>query len=292
MRLLNIRNILVATEPNDTAPAHVLAASRLAEAAGAALHAVFVATSSDGAERSAARLAEAKAAMMAMFGRAGAHVEDTRIHLLEGDPAPAIGSLADRLRADVIVLGPHRGARIAGRALGGTALAVVTNIASPCLVVSNSLGLPLRRVLVPVDLSDTSRGALLVGLSWASALRGDGHVNLEHGGVALTALHVQRSSDRSATRAIDTELDHIRRAASTWAGVSISGETTVNSNVTQGIIDYIGDSAPDLVVMGTRGLGLDAVGRLGSVAASVAMVVDVPTLLVPPAVWMEHAGIS
>jgi len=293
MRLLNIRNILVATEPNDTAPAHVLAASRLAEAAGASLHAVFVATSSDGAESSGARLAEAKAAMMAMFGRAGAHVEDTRIHLLEGDPAPAIGSLADRLRADVIVLGPHRGARIAGRALGGTALAIVTNIASPCLVVSNSLCLPLRRVLVPVDLSDTSRGALLVGLSWASALRGGGDVNPEHGDVALTALHVQRSSDKnSAMRAIDTELDHIRRAASTWAGVSISGETTVNSNVTQGIIDFIGDSAPDLVVMGTRGLGLDAVGRLGSVAASVAMVVDVPTLLVPPAVWMEHAGIS
>jgi nucleotide-binding universal stress UspA family protein len=228
--------------------------------------------------------------MIAMFGRAGAHVEDTRMHVLEGDPASAIGSLADRLHADVIVLGPHRQARTNPRTLGGTALAVVTNAASPCLVVSNSLSLPLRRVLVPVDLSDTSRGALLVGLSWASALRGGGHVNLEHGDVALTALHVQRSSDRiSATQAIDTELDHIRRAASTWAGVSISGESTVNSNVTQGIIDYIGDSAPDLVVMGTRGLGLDAVGRLGSVAASVAMVVDVPVLLVPPVVWMEHA---
>jgi len=37
---------------------------------------------------------------------------------------------------------------------------------------------------------------------------------------------------------------------------------------------------------------MDAVGRLGSVAASVAMAVDVPSLLVPPAVWMEHAGIS
>jgi len=293
MRLLNLRNILVATEPDDTPPPAVLAASRLADAAGASLHAVFVATSQDRAESAGPRPAEAKGAMMAMFRRVGAHVENTRMHMLEGDPGSAIGSLADRLQADVIVLGPHRRAQIAGRALGGTALAVVTNVASPCLVVSNSLRLPLRRVLVPVDLSDTARGALLVALSWASALRGGVQVNTGNGDVALTALHVQRSSDRtsaSPTRAIETELDHIRRAANTWAGVSISGATTVNSNVTQGIIDYVGDSAPDLVVMGTRGLGLDAVGRLGSVAASVATVVDVPVLLVPPAVWMEHAA--
>ena len=295
MRLLNLKNILVATEPDDTPLPPVLAASRLADAAGASLHAVFVATQPDRAESAGRRVSEPKAAMMAMFRRAGAHVEDTRMHILEGDPAAAIGSLADRLQADVIVLGPHRRARIAGRAFGGTALAVVTNVGSPCLVVSNSLRLPLRRVLVPVDLSDTARGALLVGLSWASALRGGVHPNEEHGNVALTALHVHRSSDRtseSPERAIETELDHVRRAANTWAGVSISGETKVNSNVTQGIIDYVNDSEPDLVVMGTRGLGMDAVGRLGSVAASVAMAVDVPSLLVPPAVWMEHAGIS
>jgi len=294
MRLLNLRSILVATEPDDTRPPHVLAASQLADAAGAALHAVFVATSPDRAQSAGPRAAEAKAAMIAMLGRAGARVEDTRMHVLEGDPASVIGSLADRLQADVIVLGPHRQARTGARPLGGTALAVVTNAASPCLVVSNSLRLPLQRVLVPVDLSDTARGALLVGLSWASALRGSAHVN-QRGDVALTALHVEGSPDgtsASPPRAIETELEHIRRAANTWAGVSISGETTVNANVAQGIIDYVGDSAPDLIVMGTRGVGLDALGRLGSVAASVTMAVDVPALLVPPAVWMEHARTS
>jgi universal stress protein E len=289
MRLLNLRNILIATEPDDVPAPPVLAAFQLADAAGAALHAVFV------AESGGPPLADAKTAMMAMFGRAGARVEDTRMHVLEGDPASAIGSLADRLHADVIVLGPHRRARTATRPLGGTALSVVTNAASPCLVVSSSLRLPLQRVLVPVDLSDTARGALLIGLSWASALRGGVQVNRQGGDVALTALHVQRSPDgtsASPPRSIETELEDIRRAANTWAGVSIRGETTVNVNVTQGIIEYVGDSGPDLIVMGTRGLGLDAVGRLGSVAASVAMVVDVPTLLVPPAVWLEHARVS
>jgi nucleotide-binding universal stress UspA family protein len=44
-----------------------------------------------------------------------------------------------------------------------------------------------------------------------------------------------------------------------------------------------------LVVMGTRGLGLDPVGRLGSVTASAIQALAVPTLLVPPAVWKGFA---
>ena len=60
----------------------------------------------------------------------------------------------------------------------------------------------------------------------------------------------------------------------------------------KGIVHSVSDSAPDLIVMGTRGLGLDAVGRLGSIAASVIKAVDVPVLLIPPAVWEEHARAS
>ena len=295
MHLLNLRNILVAAEPSDPPAPPVLAASRLADAAGASLHAVCVVASADPGVSARPRLAAARAAMMAMFTRAGVHVEETRMHVLEGDPASAIGSLADRLHANVIVLGPHRGAPTADRALGGTALAIVTNAASPCLVVSSSLRLPLQRVLVPVDLSDTARGALLVGLSWASALRGAGHGQSPSDGVALTALHVQPSpqeTSASPPRAIESELERIRQAAHAWAGVTVSGATTVNANEAQGIVDYARDSAPDLIVMGTRGLGLDAIGRLGSVSASVMRGVDVPVLLVPPAVWMEHTRTS
>jgi universal stress protein E len=289
MRLLNLRTILVAAQPDEPHP--VLAAYELAAAAGASLHAVFVARSADRSERAGRRLTEARAAMMAMFGRVGANVEVTKTHVLDGDPASSIVSLADRLHADVIVLGPHRSAQNAVRTLGGTAMAIVTNAACPCLVVSSSLRLPVQRVLVPIDLSDTARGALLVGLSWASALRAGSPANSQHDDVALTALHVQPSgtSASSPPRAIEAELERVRQVADAWSGVSIGSETTVNANVTQGIVDYVGDSAPDLIVMGTRGLGLDAVGRLGSVAASVMKVVDVPVLLVPPAIWMEYA---
>jgi nucleotide-binding universal stress UspA family protein len=296
MRLLNLKNVVIATEPDDVPSPPVVAASRLASAAGASLHAVFVASPRDGAEKADPLFTEPRAAMKAMFGRAGAQLEDTRLHILEGDPASAIGSLADRLHADVIVLGPHRGARTAVRVLGGTALAVVTNAACPCLVVSNSLRLPLRRVLVPVDLSDTARGALLVALSWASALRDRSRSDAERSDVALTALHVRQAKhavgEVTPPQPIEQVLEQLRREASTWASVSIGGETTFNADVAKGIVDSVGNSAPDLIVMGTRGLGLDAVGRLGSIAASVIKTVDVPVLLVPPAVWEEHARAS
>jgi nucleotide-binding universal stress UspA family protein len=91
---------------------------------------------------------------------------------------------------------------------------------------------------------------------------------------------------------VEKELAVIREAGGTWSGVSIHGETLSNSNVPEGIASFVTRHRPDLVVLGTRGLGLDPVGRLGSVAASVAQSIDVPTLLVPPALWMALASAS
>ncbi|MDB4887502.1 MAG: Universal stress protein family, partial [Gemmatimonadetes bacterium] len=78
----------------------------------------------------------------------------------------------------------------------------------------------------------------------------------------------------------------------TWAGVTVDGETVTDADVIRGIASFTARHRPDLVVLGTRGLGVGPVGRIGSVAASVATSLDVPTLLVPPAVWMEHARMS
>jgi nucleotide-binding universal stress UspA family protein len=296
MRLLTLKNVLVATELDEAAVPAIIAASRLADAAGALLHVVSAVTSLDDHHGRGASAAEATAAVSTILRRAGARPDEAKIHVRVGDPASAIGALADRISADVIALGPHREDRSDNRPLGGTALAVVTNAASPCLIVSAPLRLPLHRVLVPVDLSDTARGALLVGLSWASALRGGLRENAEHSDVKLTALHVRPPSrDASAPgapQAIEREVQFIRQQGGTWAGVSIHGQTTVHADVARAIVDFATEDSSDLVVMGTRGLGLDLVGRLGSVSASVMKSLAAPTLLVPPAVWMEHTRVS
>jgi universal stress protein E len=292
MRLLTLKSILVATDLDDSAFPAAVAGVRLAGASGASLHLLHVTVSGDD---QAAR-ARADAELSALLERAGAGRDVATIHVLGGDPGFAIGSLSDRVHADVIVLGPHREGRVGGRVLGGTALAVVTNASCPCLVVKTPLRLPLSHAVVPIDLSDTARGALLVGLSWASALRGTKLDTRHRGDARLTALHVQPSlpdgNVRALSPAIEMEIAFAREAGGTWAGVAISGEAIANANVTQGIASFVADHAPDLVVIGTRGLGLDPVGRLGSVAASVLRSIDAPTLLVPPAVWTAHANSS
>ena len=286
MRLLVLRSILVAVERNDPAAGAVRAAAGLANAAGAKLHFVSVVPKGKGGVDTALHAILAKA-----LEGSGVRVEDASIHTLEGDPASVIGLHADRVSADVMVLGPHRMKGSSAPGIGGTALAVVTNASCPCLVISSELRLPLRHVLVPVDLSDTARGALLVGLSWASALRvrNEGGAS---GAVRLTALHVAPGSvpatAASTPRAIENELELVRTAGGSWAGVSIEGETIGDDSAMRGITTYVRDHAPDLVVMGTRGLGLDGVGRLGSVSASVSGATATPTLLVPPAVWLTH----
>jgi nucleotide-binding universal stress UspA family protein len=284
MQFLVLRNILVATDLERADAPAMITGAQLANAAGAALHVACVVAVSDG-DRDEDVQTRARTEMSEIVERAGASLNDVTIHVLSGDPALAIRSLSDRVRADVIVLGPHRARACLSRSFGGTAFAIVTNAWSPCLIVPTPLRFPLGHVLVPVDLSDTARGALFVGLSWASALRGGGT-----GDTRLTALHVQGASSTTPPPFLEKELAIVRATGGTWAGVSIDSETVFNSNDAEGIVSFSNRHRPDLVVLGTRGLGLDAVGRIGSVAASVMQSIDVPTLLVPPALWMAHAS--
>jgi nucleotide-binding universal stress UspA family protein len=277
MRLLTLKTVLVAVARDGTSDAAVRAGAALAAATGAALHVVHVTDERDVTPETLVPTLDGV---------------EARAHIVPGDAAYSIRSLASRLKADVIVLGPHRGGADAdgGAALGTTALGVVTNAAAPCLVVSQALELPLRRVLVPVDLSDTSRGALLVALSWASALRPTG----EQTATTLTALYIGPNPESVAAGAgLVRELEHqvaeLRDVGGSWAGVDVRHTAIVGTDTSATIARYATEHGADLVVLGTRGLGLDPIGRVGSIAAEAIRLVRVPLLLVPPAIWLTHA---
>ena len=296
MNLLRLKVVLAAIDYEDGSAAVLKAGQALARAAGAALHVVHVAPSMTAreAERGTPD-PERVLAVRSAIAEAGLD-PSTRLHIVGGEPVGAIRSMTDRIRADVIVLGPHREPKGAGaHPLGSTALAVATSSWAPCLIVSRQFPIPIRRVLVPVDLSDTARGALMTGLSWASALRGDrGASAAGVGGATLTALFVNRQSQPGdgadqRTRALENELAFVRQRAGEWAGVAIEGTEVESADVPQAIAEFAQQRESDLVVLGTRGLGLDKVGRLGSVSLAVAKRLEAPILLVPPAVWTELA---
>lgn len=276
MRLLTLKNVLAATDLEASSVAALESAKALADASGADLHVVHVSSRKD----AAAGLERALEQVDIAPSRAS-------VHLVAGDAASEIGRLADKLGADALVLGAHReGTGASKRQLGSTAMAIVTNAAVPCLVAKHALRLPLEHVAVAVDMSDAARGALAVGLSWASALRAVGVGEVAP--TQLTTLHVRRSA-QPPPDALEREIAHVRDEAGSWAGVSIEPAWLVGESVTDAIGRYTVEHHADLLVVGTRGLGVDSVGRVGSVSAALMNELDVPVLLVPPAVWTAQA---
>jgi nucleotide-binding universal stress UspA family protein len=200
--------------------------------------------------------------------------------------------LADRLAADVVVMGASakgpEGAR--AKPLGGTAYSVVAQTCAPCLVVAQPLQLPLERIFVAIDISEPSRGALVIALSWASALRW----RTDDTKTSLTGLHVEPRREGapkgpSDKDAIDRELEAVRRSAGGWAGVSTHSVSRSSDDVPRAIAECAIAQRANLVVLGTRGLGADGTDRVGSVAAAVLSDLRAPVLVVPPAVWRDYA---
>ena len=275
MRILNITSVLVASAL-ESGSRHALNIGRvLAHASGATLHVVHVGPT----QRDERTVREG-------LRRLTVVPEDAILHILTGDPAPSICRLAHDIDADVVIVGPHRRprapeARSSGNALGSTAMSIVTDATVPCLVARRRLCLPLEQVIVAVDGSAASQLAVSVGLSWTSALRKP-HAS-EH--TRLLLLHVLHSASESSTT-MSAALARLQHDAGSWSGVTIETATLAHDDAAIGIVDYVNHHAPDLVVLGTRGVQA-ASGTLGSVAASVIEQIHSSVLLVPPGFRLE-----
>ena len=289
MRLLQLNTVLVADDLAATSESALRTAAALRDGGGASLHVAHVAPADTGIVAKTGIRAEFKQAMADAAARARIG-DDYTPHVLAGAVAEAIATLADRISADVIITGRRtRAALPMDRPLGGTAFAIITRSLVPCLAVTEPLTVPVKRVLVAIDYSAASRGALVVGLSWASALRdraGDAPL--------LTALHVHAddgSGDRGRwKRNVDHELDILRRTGGDWAGVKVSGITLPAGDTVGAIAEHARAMGAGLVVLGTRGANQQAQNGLGSVSAAAIGRVSAPVLLVPPAVWRDYAG--
>jgi nucleotide-binding universal stress UspA family protein len=269
----------------------VRTALELHRGAGATLHVAHVAPQSAVLLAAGGRRAEYEKELKEALARLGARDGEFELHVQNGDTASALGRIAEGVSADVIVIGKRSPSAplMAGHPLGGTAYSVITASARPTLVVTRPLPIPLRTAVVAIDNSQTTRGALHVALSWASALRNrDAEWQ-----PTLTALHVDQGSadptEKRHERELRHELDVLQRNATGWAGVRIDVERRESPDVVDAIAKYAAQSSADLVILGTRARA-DAEQRLGSVAAALTSQLDTAVLLVPPAVWRNHAA--
>jgi nucleotide-binding universal stress UspA family protein len=279
MRPLAIRSVLATTDLSDASAAVLRTAAdlaRLAEAKMTVLHVQETGAVPDTAALKHQALTSIPADVAADF------------RIVGGEPARAIGQMAEQLRPSVIVLGPH-GRLKHRRKLGSTADRVVREAQVPCLVLPVQLSLPLSRVLIPIDLSESAYAALLVGLSWASAFRQPKRAP-EAPRTEVTVLHVAHG-DVARTDAEETlhrQIDLVEARTARAAGVFIGERVEGDGDPARVVLDHATAQSSDLVVLCMRSSARTPDNHLGSVTQTIVKSCPRPMLLVPPEVWRGH----
>jgi nucleotide-binding universal stress UspA family protein len=293
MRLLRLETILVATDLTETSDAALESAMRLADAAGAKLHVAHVTSPPSALNPEAGRRPDYEHQLGQALARAGVTTHPAT-HLIAGEPERAISELADRLNANVVVVGRRSGEPGAtpGRPVGSTAYELITHTLVPVLVITRSLAIPMAKTLVAIDKSEAARGSLLVALSWSSALRAR---SPSGAGAILTALHVDTGVAAApvmtpAQQSVDHDVAVLQGTAAAWAGVTVQGITVTNADAVTAIVREARESNVELVVLGTRAAREHGDSIWGSLSAAVTAQLSTPVLLVPPAIWRDHAG--
>jgi universal stress protein E len=211
---------------------------------------------------------------------------ECQLHVLIGKPARELLELVERVGAELLVLG-LRGATGGRRGVGSVASRCVRRSRSGVLLVHPQHRGPVRRLVVGVDFSATSRRAVEVAADFA-----------RRDGCGLEAVHVfagpwnrlhyraptpQTSPDfqQSYRRALQARLEAFAGpAAAGTPEVEVRCRLVEHPNDGRGLAAYVNRRRADLLVLGARGrselldllLGSTAERVLSEARCSVAMV--------------------
>jgi universal stress protein E len=199
-----------------------------------------------------------------------------------GPPHRALSDLAERLEADLLVVG-HRSDNRMTHLLGSTADRVVRKAHCPVLVVRGGLSVPPRRVVAPVDLSPLSGEAFRRSLEILRAM-GKGTLPEIEALFVLGVLQRQvapQFTPEQVDRFAQEELDRFVEMTAGEAAGRVRRRVRTG-NTREEIEAELAESGADLVVLGTHGLGGFDRMVIGSVASDVVRHAPCSVLVVPP----------
>lgn len=290
---MTVESILVATDLTDASDPQLRSAGALAAALDASLHVLHAFDErqlpdlpADMPPTFQARIRQARAALDEQIARTvSGDVDVASRHVVIYLAGKAIVERAHEVRADLVVIGPHRKRRFADAYLGATADFVVRNLRRPCLITRGPLQLPLARLVVTTDLSPAARPGIQAALDWASTLGRSGEP-----GTRLYVVHVldrllQLDADPADLAALRAELDDAIDDAVGDAGpashIRISSDVREGESPADEIVALARSETTDLLVLGTHGYGAVKRALIGSVAGTVARAAPCSVLLVP-----------
>ena len=287
-----IKSILVSTDLGPTSDNVTRAAAALAELTGAELHVLhtyeFNSEPYGELPRGAfeARLTQIRQSLDEQIARtvpAPSTVASRQVMIYVA--FKAILKQADAVAADLIVVGRHRQGSAVSGVMGSTADRVLREAKVPCLIVHDPLSAPLRRVVVPIDLSEPALHALEIATAWATSLAPGGEP------AEIVALHVIPQVYSEEDLPFDSaqlgvrmhEEVETRGRGQAYQGLRFREEILWADDATTAILAFIEREKPELAVLGTHGHGAFKRALIGSVASGVARAAPCPVLLVPPA---------
>jgi nucleotide-binding universal stress UspA family protein len=266
-----MERILLATDGSEYSDGAIAVAGEMAAKCGAKLFIVSIALYNPGTESLEPTLG-AEAERMAMDNveaartRIGHNNCETRV-FQEADPARAITEAAEKLRADIVVMG-RRGRRGLARWKLGHATEKVVGLAPcPVLVVPKSSRMWHNKILLATDGSRYGDAAAVVA----------GNIALMCG-LPLTAISAVLSSHSQERRLEAQEaLERVRQAL-TEKGIRVDSRLA-EGRPEQAIVETAARENADLIVMGSHGRsGLDKI-LMGSVSERVLNQTDCPVLV-------------
>ena len=219
----------------------------------------------------------------------GIHV---RSLVREGSPAEAILDASDEIHASLIVMMTHGRTGLARFALGSVAEKVARASKRPLLLARAFVPPPIdwvfRRILVPLDGSETSLGIVSYATAFAMAFKTEVialHVSesFRYPAGAYSGQLFDRPEDtRQLPKNPDTE-DMLRFAADRFAEANLN--TTLihlGGDPAATILDYAKEHSCDMIAMATHGRSGLSRWVLGSVTEKVLRASPVPLLTVRP----------
>lgn len=289
-----MRTVLIGSDLDKDSDALVRTGVQWARAAGARVYVAFalsppigfVSELGAGVDPSilAAEEQRCREALEAQARAAGIEPDELMgVTVQTGAPHRVLPDLA--ASADLLVIGATAGGRL-HRRLGSTADRVLRRTACPVLVVRGDLPVPPRKVLAPVDLSPLSAEAFGAGLRILSEV---GSAAETEALFVLSVIQRQVSPQFTPEQVDRFASEELERFVAAHAGSAAERvrRKVRTGNTREEILVEIEDFRPDLVLLGTHGIGGFDRFVIGSVAADLVREAPCSVLVVPPAAMRE-----
>lgn len=280
--------IVAATDFSTRSHRALRQAGLLARARRAELHLVHVVDEDLPADLARMEEREARRVLTEQIGSMP-ELPDERCHatVIRGHPFDGILRASAAVNADLIVMGAHRKQFLRDIFTGTTIERVIRGGKYPVLMVNNEAQRHYERVLVPVDMSETSADAIRFGLS--AGLLDDGATLLHaFSPVGKRRLLSSGASSEVISGYIDSERHGAVEEMSRFLVANEFGIGRWSIRIEEGlpmqvIARAVADKRPDMLILGTHGRSGLLRALIGSVTEEVLRSLNVDVLVVPPA---------